>query len=1371
MGHLDSRRSCRQMAISYHTVGMQGTSERAVSMVGVGEIMELARLWRGLARYWWLLIVGALITSGASYWVVRSVSPLYQTSVKLVFNPAPLPGITNVSDPAFLERVVKTYSELLQSRPLLEEAIQQLGLPLKASDLAQRVSLRNSRESQVMQIVVQDSQPDRAAAIANRLATLLVQSNRDLQTTSGQEANRAATMELASIRQKIDEISKRLGQLRSVPGSAAGTPTASDAESSGEISRLQGELTQYQELYFRLLETQQRIVLAQAQMASSVSIIEPAPVPLAPIWPQTSQTVILAGLVGLLLTSGLALFLDYRDRRLRQPDEIRQRFNLQLLASVPPRRRAKADGAPRDERAELESDLQLLGTNLKLAGRIGPLVVAITSPTSGEGRSTIAAHLATGEARAGRRVIVVEADLGPADLTAENASTAGQTGLSTYLAATDATIPTLQEGQQGIRIIAGGPPRSDLPVLLSSRRMARLVEELRGLADIVIIDSPAILTGPAMLVLRQHVDGVILVLDARRSHQQTVAEAIERLQPTEIFGFVFNHYRETNRALASWSWFGRLGNRSLKTPSLGAPALLRPAGALATPVAGALRQTPARQPAPQANLAVEPASGAGPAPPVADAPLAGLPSTPPKPSLAQAPPALPVPAQRPVVAPAAPATPPAAAAPLPAVAPAMPPAAAAPPPAVAPAMAPAAATAQPPSVAPVAVAGVTAADLVPPPTRPATVPAIPSLGEPQVQTAAFRLPVLATPATTAEETDAPRAPRPAHRQTTEPLPTRTEIAAARQVISQPPAASAPVPAATPPEKPAAIKDEAARVPVPPASAMATPVGTGAPAPAFDVEAPKTTDAAIAKPTTDARPTGPSETTAVPPRPIPGAPATRPPKPDDLVVSTTPAMTGGRGSTISLPEDLADGQPSSATPPVGPRPPGAAVSDKTAAERKPDEEKTPVVPVDGAQVDGPWRARGPEATPTPGRRRAVAPPASAESAAAAHRARPAPVAHVGLGATPQPAADRQSTVAQPAADVKPLVDHVPAAASPVAGQQASPSERIADQSAPADSVKPAAAASQPSVGTAVSRPLFIDERVHISFTELASQRAASLPQPPATALPAVSEPSSPADPAAIDSRGPSEIRSASSGPSTPGLQRNNTVIETAPHRPESHEPSRLAPSPLPQSVAPPPAEANVSPEVAATRSTRGNTTRKKAQKAANKPSAPSSSGASSQPAEPSTAPATYETPPLTREVVSPAATHVSAPAAKPVPAGESAPVAKPVPAAKSVPAGESAPAAKPVPAAKPAPAGELATGDGLTVAVKPAASAESASVPFETERQLELNDEALASTTNRGAAALPHLTDPPRADEPERVAKSSNDPRGPRRPRSAGRRSR
>jgi non-specific protein-tyrosine kinase len=182
--------------------------------------------------------------------------------------------------------------------------------------------------------------------------------------------------------------------------------------------------------------------------------------------------------------------------------------------------------APQSPAAEAFRSLRV---NVQFAGIDRDLrVIAVTSPSAGDGKTTTLANLAIALAEGGARVLAVDADLRRPGL--HTVFGLGNTaGLTSALLQNPDELPLQDTAVPGLSVLTSGPLPPNPVELLASRRFDRLISVLREQADYVLLDTPpaAFLSDAPMLAARA--DGVILVVGSGRTKRDAAKRAKEQL--------------------------------------------------------------------------------------------------------------------------------------------------------------------------------------------------------------------------------------------------------------------------------------------------------------------------------------------------------------------------------------------------------------------------------------------------------------------------------------------------------------------------------------------------------------------------------------------------------------------------------------------------------------------------------------------------------------------------------------------------------------------------------------------------------------------------------------------------------------------------
>jgi len=220
-----------------------------------------------------------------------------------------------------------------------------------------------------------------------------------------------------------------------------------------------------------------------------------------------------------------------------------------LLGATPKLRPEGPREALSDPRSGFSEALLVIEANLTLStdGSCSRSL-AVVSARPGEGASTTAAALARTLARAGQKVILIDANLrSPSVHSTFRLPNAA--GLGDVLAGrTDIETVVRDSGFEGLSVVTAGAQASNPGDLLIGTGLARLVKTLQGRFDRVILDGPSIMDLADAPLVASAADGVICVVGAKGTSAGKVRAAVGRLQETEILGGVLT-FHEARRAL------------------------------------------------------------------------------------------------------------------------------------------------------------------------------------------------------------------------------------------------------------------------------------------------------------------------------------------------------------------------------------------------------------------------------------------------------------------------------------------------------------------------------------------------------------------------------------------------------------------------------------------------------------------------------------------------------------------------------------------------------------------------------------------------------------------------------------------------------
>lgn len=469
----------------------------------------------------WILLC-VLLVAGAAYGVSKQQTKKYTATTALVFNNnqpgqqiAGLPAVSSVSPQAQQSTNVK----LVQLGDMAEKTAGLLGRGLTKEHVKADLSVSAQGESNVVDVSATATPPALAALIANTYAEQFV-----TEQQNSSHAYYASALQL---------VNKQLSALS--PKERAGTAGLALQERAQSLATL-AELHN-----------------------GNVQVAQAATIPTSPSSPKTTRNTLIAAVLGLLLGLSVAFLLERFDRRIREPKDLQAIYGLPLLGAVPrsaalsrsAKSKSEAKGALPPSEAEafrlIRAQLRSLNINRE------PRTLLVASAAPGDGKTTIACHLASETARMGSRVLLMELDLRHPTV-AQQLDVQSGPGVSDLLVGAVSMSEATQtvsldspstDGSGGRTLdvlVAGADLPSNPAELIESRAMEALLRRAKSVYELVVIDTPPLVVVSDAFPVLALVDGVIIVGRVGRNRRDVAARLRETLTGTgaPLVGIVAN---------------------------------------------------------------------------------------------------------------------------------------------------------------------------------------------------------------------------------------------------------------------------------------------------------------------------------------------------------------------------------------------------------------------------------------------------------------------------------------------------------------------------------------------------------------------------------------------------------------------------------------------------------------------------------------------------------------------------------------------------------------------------------------------------------------------------------------------------------------
>jgi capsular exopolysaccharide synthesis family protein len=411
-------------------------------------------------------LAGAFVYTSVEHKTYTAEADLLVTPVS-TDNPSlvGLPLVRDTSDPT---AAVLTVSKLVSSPTVAALVAGQLGG--KPAALLSSVTATPVTSSSIIAVQATASSPGRAAQLANAFAQQTVQSRTD-----------AMHAQLATLIPSLE------ASMKSLP--------------SDERSSLASQLATYETL--------------KVSPDPTLRVSSPATPPSSPASPSRKLALIGGGFGGLVLGLLAILGLQALDPKLRDEEQLRELYNLPILARIP-RQRAGATPLAPDELTTVAADaFRTLrsGFTVKQSDDGPGHAILVTGDAAGDGKTTVALNLAAALVAAGNQVMLIESDMRRPSIGRALKLRAPHGAADVLLGQTElaqALVWMRRYGPQLEFLLAGGAEASEVD-RIPPPSVRHLISEARAISDFVVIDSPPLTDVADALPFAREADEVLLV--------------------------------------------------------------------------------------------------------------------------------------------------------------------------------------------------------------------------------------------------------------------------------------------------------------------------------------------------------------------------------------------------------------------------------------------------------------------------------------------------------------------------------------------------------------------------------------------------------------------------------------------------------------------------------------------------------------------------------------------------------------------------------------------------------------------------------------------------------------------------------------------
>jgi capsular exopolysaccharide synthesis family protein len=483
--------------------------------------VDLAAVLRVIAARWRWIVGIVLLTTTFQFARVIRTDPSYTASasvlVRSISTDGTLSGVNERVDLSVLEAEARTIEgsaiKRTVSKKLGREVIAQAGADAAAS---------------VITVTATEATAAAAAQSANAVAQEYISVRRARSVADIERLTSELSAKIADFDEQIQELGDRIA--RADTGESV---VVTDEAFKALRSQADG-LVRRREVFEARIDA---LAIDASLKTGGAEVLTEAVAPLRSD-ARPVRTIAIGLLVGLLLGLAVAFVRDVLDVKVRRPEDILESApEGPLLASLP-RFSAKTLRAPTKSgvltpipREAVEAFRSLRAALTTVDQASGAKTIAFTSATDGAGVSTMLFYLARLFSQSGQSVLLIDANL-------RTPSAHSQFGLPNTLG-----LSTVLTGQCGIAhaahtlgseedltVLTAGPIPENAGDLIASPRSANVFAAVRSHFDVVLVDTPSIVSVADAASIAQFVDGVVLVARAGSTDTKSVRQAIEILE-------------------------------------------------------------------------------------------------------------------------------------------------------------------------------------------------------------------------------------------------------------------------------------------------------------------------------------------------------------------------------------------------------------------------------------------------------------------------------------------------------------------------------------------------------------------------------------------------------------------------------------------------------------------------------------------------------------------------------------------------------------------------------------------------------------------------------------------------------------------------
>ncbi len=506
-------------------------------MSAVKTASPLQIVFKLVLKWWWLMLIAVALGAGVGYLIRTSQPNLYFARATIWFGGDVENTIANVDAFEQINALVTIYSGLARRENILEPVINRLNLGISVPQLQERMYTSADLTLPLMEIVVADTDPVRAAEIANAIAQQLIENS----------PTERESEETAFKRQQLRDLASQIQTLNTQYETdvAAGADLTNAFQIAQNLQQRNATLATIRELQSLYAE----LSMGLGSSVNSLVLYDAATAENALVVQGSAMSIILSGVAGLAVSIATIVLIAFLDDRLQWHEGLEFVHGVKVLGplGVIPRNKLPLYIETMPDTIESEMLRQLRAKLVLAAGGEPPRLVTVTSYDSGDGKTVTSANLALASARSGLRTLLIDGDIRKGDIheVFRLPNVMGLTDIVSSRENVDLLLSRalLESGYDNLTVLTSGRSTADPSALVSSPRFAAVIESLKMRFDTVIMDSVPTIGGPDSAFMAELSDGVVIVIHGQRTTEKSFKRTLQTIQQgrnVNIFGMVFN---------------------------------------------------------------------------------------------------------------------------------------------------------------------------------------------------------------------------------------------------------------------------------------------------------------------------------------------------------------------------------------------------------------------------------------------------------------------------------------------------------------------------------------------------------------------------------------------------------------------------------------------------------------------------------------------------------------------------------------------------------------------------------------------------------------------------------------------------------------